>query len=56
MIDINECNNKLIQRDLGTLMSLNRYLNSFSISDRSILFLNFMRYNNFIILEGKSII
>lgn len=51
MIDINECNNKLIQRDLSTLMSLNRYLNSFSISDRPILFLNFMRYNNFIILE-----
>lgn len=51
MLNINECNNKLIQRDLDTLMSLNRSLNSFSISDRSILFLNFMRYNNFIVLE-----
>jgi len=51
MLNINECNNKLIQRDLDILMSLNRHLNSFSVSDRPILFLNFMRYNNFIVLE-----
>lgn len=51
MVDITKYNNKLIQKDLDTLMSLNRYLNSFSVSDKSILFLCFMRYNNFIILE-----
>lgn len=51
MVDITKYHNKLIQKDLDTLMSLNKYLNSFSVSDKSILFLCFMRYNNFIILE-----
>ncbi len=49
--NIRKYNNMLIQTDLNSLMSLNRYLNSFSMFDKSILYLNFMRYNNFIVLE-----
>lgn len=50
-MNIIKCNNILIKNDLNTLMDLNQYLNSFSKADCSILYLNFMRYNNFILLE-----
>lgn len=50
-MNIVKYNNVLIKEDLNTLMDLNQYLNSFSKADCSILYLNFMRYNNFILLE-----